>query len=455
MRFRYLIHLLLFVYMGVATAQQSPLPPGALSPDSPVPAPQATGSAGKSATVAPALAAVEDKIDTHNYGAARPLVLSYLQAHPDDARALFDLGYIEDSTGQEDGAEQHYRKAIASDPQQFEARAALGLLLAQTGKNPEAQEQLLAATKLEPASHDAAAKAQAWRTLAQLQVAGDPAAAKESLLQALKLTPDKTTPADLLLTAQIAEASNDPATADTAYHRLLAMQPDSAPATAGLSHLLLQQKKYADAEPLIRVALEKNPNDPTLNAQLASALAGQNKTDQAIPVLEKVHALEPENAEIGLTLADTYMMDAGAHPESLEKAGALLPTLLKTHPDDVGLLMDYSRFLFLNKRYAEALPVLERAAQLAPHDEDPWNGLAFAHSELHQGAETLKSLEMRSKIAQDTPETLFLWATAYDTVHQSKQAAAYYKRFLTAAHGSLPDQEWQAQHRLIALGQGH
>jgi hypothetical protein len=32
---------------------------------------------------------------------------------------------------------------------------------------------------------------------------------------------------------------------------------------------------------------------------------------------------------------------------------------------------------------------------------------------------------------------------------------AYYKRFLTAAKGNLPDQEFEARHRLLALERMH
>jgi hypothetical protein len=36
-----------------------------------------------------------------------------------------------------------------------------------------------------------------------------------------------------------------------------------------------------------------------------------------------------------------------------------------------------------------------------------------------------------------------------------KQAAEYYERFLAAAQGKYPNEEWQAKHRLVALGHGH
>jgi hypothetical protein len=35
------------------------------------------------------------------------------------------------------------------------------------------------------------------------------------------------------------------------------------------------------------------------------------------------------------------------------------------------------------------------------------------------------------------------------------QAVEYYQRFLAADAGKLPDQEWQARHRLMALDPKH
>jgi hypothetical protein len=47
--------------------------------------------------------------------------------------------------------------------------------------------------------------------------------------------------------------------------------------------------------------------------------------------------------------------------------------------------------------------------------------------------------------------TYFLRATAYDNLHDVKNAAKYYHQFLDVAGGKFPNQEWQARHRLIAI----
>lgn len=432
-----------------SAAQQTTLPAGSHDPDLPAAA-SSTPSHLRVGGIAPALAAAEDKIEAHDYDGARPLLLGYLQQHPEDARALFDLGFVEDSTGQQDAAEREYGKAIAADPKQFEPHAALGLLYAQTNRRDKALPELQTASQLEPASHDAAAKAQVWRSLAQLQLGTDPAGAKQSLLKALQLTPGNDTPADLVLTGQIAEANDDSDDASTAYQRALAADPGSAGATSGLAHLLLKEKKPQEAEPLLRTALAKHPEDAGLTAQLATALAAQGNDAEAITTLEKLHQLQPANLDVTRMLADTYLRSG-----SPDKAAPLLGEAVQAAPNDSGLLISYGQSLIYTKQFAASIPILERAAAADPRNEEAWGGLAFAHSQLHQDDEVLKDLSARQKIAPDTPETLFLWATSYDNLHQMKQAAEYYERFLAAANGKYPNEEWQAKHRLVTLGHSH
>ncbi|HZD76859.1 MAG TPA: tetratricopeptide repeat protein [Acidobacteriaceae bacterium] len=441
----------LLICIGAA-AQQAPLPPGAHDPDQPESAPSApsTLSAAKPAGIAPALAAVEDRIESHQYEAARLPLLGYLQQHPDDARALFDLGFVEDSTGQQDAAERDYGKAIAANPKQFESHAALGLLYAQTNRADRAIPELQTASQLEPTSHSAAAKAQVWHSLAQLQLATDPAAAKQSLLKALQLTPGSDTPADLVLTGQIAEANDDPENAGIAYRRALAEDPASAGATAGLAHLLLAQKKPQEAEPLLRAALAKHPEDAGLTAQLASALSAEGNEAEAATTLGKLHQLQPANTAVTSMLADLYLRNGAP-----DKAAPLLAEAVQVTPDNPGLLTDYGQSLIYTRQFAAAIPILGRAVAADPRNEEAWAGLAFAHSQLHQDAEVLKDLSARQKTTPDTPETLFLWAISYDNLHQMKLAAEYYERFLAAAKGKYPNEEWQAKHRLVTLGHGH
>ncbi len=436
MRRNWLIAVVLSCGAAGLWAQPVPLPAGTHADD---PAPQAAGGVNEAVTSA------ESAIEARNFDQARTLLAPYLTAHPGDARALFDLGYLEDAQDHEQAAVDAYQKAIAADPKQFESRLALGLVLARQGHADEARLQFEAATTLNPTPPNPAAKAQAFRALARLIRTTDPGAARKALLQALQLGPES--PDDALLTAEIAEASGDAETAEAAYRRVLTKQPDSSAAAAGLVHLLLQQKKYPEAEPLLRAALLRDPDDPALNSQMATLLTAEGKKDEAAGVLEKLHALQPGDATIAGMLAESYTQ--AGEPD---KAEALYAEMSKANPEDADLLTLYGESLIRNRQYAEALPILQRATRLKPDDADAWSSLAFAASQAHDYATALDALAMRSKFVSDTPATYFLRATAYDNLHQKKQAVEAYKQFLAAAHGTFPDQEWQAKHRLLALG---
>jgi len=408
------------------------------------PAPATPPQTGISADVAKA----EDLIVKKDWKGAETVLDAWLAGHADDARALFDAGYIADAQGRNDDAIGLYRKAVAADPNSFEAQISLGLLLARLNKAAEARPVLEAATTLNPDPPTPAAKAKAWRALAKIDEAGidgkpDAAQASIDLLEALKLSPE--TPEDTAMAAHLAEMNDDSAGAEAAYRRLLKNDPDSSAAQAGLAHLLIAQKKYSEAEELLKAALKKSPDDAAMTAQLAAVLVAEDKAE-ALPLVQSYHDKHPQDTTITLMLAQVQA-DAGEYEES----DKLYVSLMAADPKDGDLLVGHGQNLIRLHRYAEALPIFQRAAQIDETNGDAWNGVAFASFELHQPAVTLQALTARSKYLPESATILFLWATAYDTLHDKKQAAAYYHKFLDASAGKLPDQEWQAKQRLALL----
>jgi predicted Zn-dependent protease len=392
-----------------------------------------------------------------DWKAAEALLTPWLAAHPADSRALFDAGYVADAQNRLDDAAALYRRAIEADPKSFEAHLSLGLLLARQSdparqndqdKLTEARQELVLATTLDPGDAGPAIKARAWRALARLnqptsQHPGDTTEASNDLLQALKLSPE--TPADTLLAANLADHSGEYDAAETAYRRVLATDPKSANANAGLAHILIVRKQYPEAETLLRAALEQAPNDPALSAQLALVLAAQDKAE-ALPLLQKLHQAHPNDPAITHMLAQV-LADAG------DPAGSdqLYAALLSASPSDPDLLIGHGQNLVHLLKYPEAFAVFNKATQLDPANPDGWNGLAFAASKTNQPSITLHALVMRSKYLPELPSTYFLWATSYDSLHKKAEAIAYYHHFLDAAGGKFPNQEWQARQRLILL----
>ena len=418
--------------------------PASLTPQSQAAQPQAADSEPVSQQVADAEAAIAKS----DWKTAQAGLDPWVAAHPTDARALFDLGFVADAQNRLDDAAGLYRRAIAANPKSFEAHLSLGLLLARQGKLTEARPELAAATTLDPGVAGPALKARAWRALAEIDrpqpgTAGDTTQASNDLLEALKLSPE--TESDTLLAASLAEQAGQLNDAEAAYRRVLVKYPKSETANAGLAHLLILKKQYPDAEPLLRAALAQRPGDPVLTAQLATVLAAQNKPE-ALPLLQKLHAAHPGDPAITRMLAELLA-------ETGDPAGSdqLYAGLLAANPDDPGLLIDHGQNLVRQQKFAEAFGVFNKATEVDPSDADAWSGLAFTASKTGQPSITLHALTMRSKYLPEIPSTYFLWATAYDTLHLKAEAVVYYHHFLDSSAGKFPDQEWQARQRLQAL----
>jgi tetratricopeptide (TPR) repeat protein len=384
------------------------------------------------------------KSDLHS---ARIKLDEYLKVSPNDARALFDAAYVADAENRTDDATALYRRATIAEPNSFRAHLSLGLLLARVNKPDEARTELIAATTLDPGDLGVEMKARAWRALAAIDSPGRPggnaATASNDLAAALKLSPE--TPDDTLLAAELAESAGDRDAAEAAYHRALNKDPNSAAAFAGLAHLLIQQKKYPEAEQLLHDALAKSPDDPALNAQYAAVLTAEDKAE-ALPVLEKLYAAHPDDPAITRMLEQVY-----ATAGDYENSDKLCLKLLHSTPNDSVVLVDHGQNLVHLLKYAEAFTAFQKAAQLDTNNGDAWNGLAFTASRTQQPLITLDALTKRAALLPETPATLFLRATAYDSLHDKKNAIAAYKQFLAAAAGKFPDQEWQAKQRLALL----
>lgn len=432
-RFAFFVFLLASTAIFGQSSSQNP------EEQAPAPEPAAVAPHPLSAEVADAEAAIIKS----DWKAAEAKLGPWLAVHPTDARALFDAGYVADAQNLLDDAAALYRRAVEANPQSFEAHAELGLLLARQNKFSDARPELAAATQLDPGDAGAAAKARAWRAMAEIDRAVDPAQASEDLLQALKLSPE--TPADTLLAASLADQTGQYDAAESAYRRILAADPKSAPANAGLAHLLIAHKQYPEAETFLRAALALSPDDPALTAQLATVLAAQDKAE-ALPLLQKLHDAHPKDAAITRMLAEV-LAEAG------DAAGSdhLYVALLAASPEDPVLLVAHGQNLIRQLKYAEAFAAFDKATRLDPANTDGWSGLAFAASKTNQPSITIQALTMRAKSLPELPSTYFLWATAYDALHQKANAATYYHHFLTASAGKFPDQEWQAHQRLLVL----
>ena len=280
------------------------------------------------------------------------------------------------------------------------------------------------------------------------------------MLAALNLTPEA--PEDIVLAAEIAESTSDLPAAERAYRRYLVLPEETGDpqAIAALAHVLLAERRPADAEALLTPALAAHPSDPTLTALVARAdLASDDpaKTAQAVPLLEKLHAANPEDANITRLLARVYL-DTD-HPDQADPLYAALISAQShagNNPDPT-LLDDRAETLLRLHRPGAAETLLKQAVANAAAFPtraalaDAATHLAFAAAEIDDPRTTLQALALRATVLPPSPSTLYLEASANDALHQIAKAIDLYRQFLAAAGTDYPDQAAQARQRLAAL----
>lgn len=421
-----------------------------LAAQQPAPDPRAAAAAQANAQ-SDRIRRAEDLLEKGDYKAAEPVLSALAKSNPNDAGIQYDLGFTQEHNGEDEAAARSYAAAIAADASSPEPRLALGLLRARAGQTDAARTQLDAVAQSSAAAPQL--RARALRALARLNEPTNASLAAGELLQATQLTGEQ--PGDAELSASLAARAGDTADAEAAFRRVLAQSPNDISATVGLAAILEHQNRLAEADALVTPALAAHPDDAELAARAAAIYAAEDKTAQAIGLLQKLRASDPKAA------ADPALTRMLAHLDLISgdaaAADPLYRALVATESNDPALLDDFGSTLVREQKFAEAQAVLTRAVSLrdAFHDDAAWGDaeghLAFAASRNHQPQVTLQALAARATVLPNSAASLFLEATAHDSLHQKKQAEQDYRAFLAMANGKLPDEEFEARHRLIAL----
>ena len=385
----------------------------------------------------------EEAIQKHDFAAAEPLLKKALQGDPKNYQAWFDLGFVYNGLGRTDESIHAYRQSVAAKPDIFESNLNLGLMLARSN-NPEAETFLRAAAKLKPTAHVEEGQAHAWLSLGQLLEGTKPDEALDAYQKASALLPKD--PEPRLSAGLLRERRKDFAGAEADYKQVLATDPRSNEAVIGLTNIYMKSGRVAEAEPLLRQLATERPDDAGVHLQLGRVLAGQGKKEEAIPEIQIALKLSPNDSEAQRDLADLFTQSG-----KLADAEATYRSLLKSNPNDAELHNSLGEILLKQKQFPEAEQEFEAAIKLKPDFGLAYGNLAIAADENKNYPLAIRALDVRDKLLPPTTVGHFMRATAYDHLHDYKQASVYYHLFLDAAKGKYPDQEWQARHRLIAI----
>jgi tetratricopeptide (TPR) repeat protein len=389
------------------------------------------------------LTEAETDIDKQDYSAAESLLKKYLDAHADSYAAWYDLGFVDRALARNQDAIAAYRKSVEVKPGIFESNLNLGLALADAG-DPEAERFLRTATALTPNANPQQGRKHAWMALGRVLESRQPDEAVTAYQRAAALDPHD--PEPHLLAGSLLEKQQKSAAAEGEYQQALGIAPNSSNPLIALSNLYMRQKRFAEAQSSLEKLIALHPNDAGAHFQLGRMLALSGRNDEAIAEITAGLKLDPADVNAHRDLADLY-----ARSGKYDQAARLYTALLSSNPRDPDLHFGLGRMFLREKNFAAAEQELTKTVQLKPQWGEAYGELAVAANENQDYVLAIRAADLRGQYLPENPMSYFLRATAYDHLRDAKNAAKYYHQFLDVAGGKYPDQEWQAQHRLIAI----
>lgn len=210
--------------------------------------------------------------------------------------------------------------------------------------------------------------ADAYRLLgAALRQTGEREAANEAELAAIAAS--KRDPE--LLRAGAALVDNDLPTAETILRSVLKRRPTDVAAIRMMAELAARIGRRADAENLLRRAIELAPGWAALRANLATLLHRMHRPAEALAELERIETTEAmDDAQRNLRAA--VLARLGGYDEAI----ALYREVLERHPDQPKVWMSLGHMLKTVGEQAESIAAYRRALEIAPTLGEVWWSLA-------------------------------------------------------------------------------
>lgn len=387
------------------------------------------------------LAAAQEAMARKDYPAAADAYQQYLSKRPNDAIAHFQLGYALTALSRPADAKPEYERAIELNPNMAEAYENLGLTLAPT--DPAAAiEFLKRATELRHGDPH-----MIWALGVAYEAAGKLPEALEQFRAASEIpgsgpVVQVSLGNALLQTGSVTEA-------EAAFQSALEAHPAGmtlAQAHLGLAEVHLARKELEPAATEFRAYLVKRPNDAAARRELAAALADLGKNDEALAELDLAGspATEPLPA---LLLRSKIYYQAKRYADAipvLQKAAALAPN----NPDIPARL----GHVYLEKKdYPNAARALAVAYQLDPNGTDILGELITALYFNKSYAATLKEINLLEQRESLPLVALFMRAACYDKLGQAAEALDGYQKFLAQNKDENSDMYFEATSRARAL----
>ena len=311
--------------------------------------------------------------------------------YPNDAQALNLLAQAQIINDKKPLAEQTLQKLINQDKQDISNRLLLARLLSE---HPDKEKETLAL--LDETAQIAQDKPEAlvFKTVYLLKLKRNQEAlelANKIDQQFPKLVLGKLLKGDVYLVEKQMDKAID------VYQQAYKIQPNDK-VLFTLADLFIAQKKQPEAISLLNRALEKDPKNVGIHFKLASIYQQENDFKQAEAHYDAMLTQQTDNVLALNNLAYLYFQKND--PRALD----LAKRAYDKAPESAAVLDTYGYILIKQGQPKVGLPILEKAAGLAPKANDIQFHLAEAYVANDNSAKAITLLEPIVKAEQDFTE---------------------------------------------------
>ena len=191
-----------------------------------------------------------------------------------------------------------------------------------------------------------------------------------------------------------------------AVHRL---DPSDQEATIWLARLYRLHNEPDKAEDVLRGLLKDDPENDSGVEQLTQLLLDQNKSEEAIQLLNGLIERSPS-----ATLYD-HLGDAYTQTHEFAKAEAAYRKAVDLDPSELGHLRGLGQTLLSEEKYPEALSVYQKLSELLPDDADTYLRIAQIYRELHELDKAEENLLKARQFAPGSLEVMYNEAMIYES----------------------------------------
>jgi putative PEP-CTERM system TPR-repeat lipoprotein len=217
--------------------------------------------------------------------------------------------------------------------------------------------------------------------------------------------------------AQAQLASGDKSGALSSYKRAYELVPNSAPLLSRYLSLLLSSRYYVEAENVVRNAIERNPKNTALKAELIRLTAITDGPDAAVSKANLYAKDDPGTTIYPIVAAQIYE-NAGRWDE----AASLLEKAVAEHPGDNNLMVALAGLYNRTGHFAEAEALLTGRIKANPADAEATTLLAALY--LETGRTTDARNAYQALLAQKKNDFVALLGLADVAIYEKKWSEA-------------------------------